>query len=163
MQALQNAPLWVWPLLALLLGLGVMQMRGRTYSRARLLLLPATMIALSAASTLGSFGPRPGAIGVWAVTALALVAANETLIKWPRGAAVTADGAGYLVPGSIVPLILILGIFCVRFYIGMTGAIDPKRLQDPSFIAAVCAALGVFSGAFLARALRILRGEQQAA
>ena len=74
-----------------------------------------------------------------------------------------ADGASYRIPGSVVPLFLILGIFCVRFVIGATSAIDSKRMQDPAFVATVCAALGVFSGAFMARAIRTLRGEQQPA
>src|SRR5438874_10193438 len=70
---------------------------------------------------------------------------------------------GGAVPGSIVPLLLMLAIFAVRFVVGAVGAVAPALAAQPPFIAIVAAALGLASGLFAARAWRILRAAPEAA
>ena len=154
MQFLVRTPFWVWPLLAALIALGVMQMRGRTYSRVRVAILPAVMIGLSIFGTVSTFGLRADVLAAWAIAAMAMLAANHFALQSPRGA--RADGTGIHVPGSVVPLLLILVIFCLRFFTGATQAINPALLAEPAVATAVAAILGLCSGAFLARAVHIL-------
>lgn len=164
MEILVHAPLWVWPLLGFVILLGVLQMRERSYSRSRVLALPVVMIGLSIAGTLSSFGARADAFGAWVLAALLAVGANSVLFNWPRGVTQDAASESYRVAGSAVPLLLILMIFAIRFATGATLAIAPQRAADPAFVAIVCGLLGLCSGLFLARALRILAtpGERMA-
>ena len=163
MQILVRTPIWVWPLLAALIGLGVMQMRARTTSRVRTLILPFVMVALSIASLLGTFGPLPEAFAAWAAAVVLALALNQYLFNWPRGVTASADGSMLAVPGSVVPLILIMCIFCIRFVTGATAAMQPRLLVDPVFASAIACALGLCSGMFVARAIMLLRAPPEMA
>lgn len=59
-------------------------------------------------------------------------------------------------PPWVWPLLGVF-IFCDRFLVGATTALNPERAASQAFVAAVCAGLGIGSGAFLARTLHILR------
>ncbi|RTL66233.1 MAG: hypothetical protein EKK41_19100 [Hyphomicrobiales bacterium] len=155
MEFLVRTPLWVWPLLALVVALGLMQLRDRQVTAARVLMLPVVMIGMSITSTIGTFGLRPDVLGAWGLAATT-VAAMLAWARWPSGIERLPHGGGYLIPGSIVPLLLILATFALRFLIGATGGIAPQRLTDPVFAITVCTLLGLVSGAFLARAVRVL-------
>jgi hypothetical protein len=156
MQILAGTPVWVWPLLALVVALGLMQLRDRQVTAARVLMLPVVMIGMSLTSTIATFGLRPAVLGAWGMAAIAL-AAVLSLAQWPSGIQRLPQGGGYLIPGSIVPLLLILATFALRFLIGATGGMAPRRLSDPVFAITVCTLLGLVSGAFLARALQVLK------
>ncbi len=156
MDIVTHAPIWVWPLLALVVWLGILQMRDRSYSRVRVLVLPFVLVALSIGSTVSSFGMRAAALGAWGVGVVVAVIGNAIALKWPRHVAHDAATDSYLVPGSVVPIMLILAIFALRFAVGATLATAPLRAQDATFIIAICSLLGLCSGLFLARALRIL-------
>lgn len=156
MDILVHTPIWVWPLLALVIWLGVLQLKERAYSRWRVMVLPVVLVALSLSSTFASFGMRGDAFGAWAVGVLVAVGVNAAILKWPDGVAHDAASDSYRVPGSILPLLLILTIFVLRFIVGATLATAPGRAWDASFVIPVCGLLGLCTGLFLARAARIL-------
>ena len=157
MQFLVRTPVWVWPLLVALIWLGAMQLADRTVPRSRALILPAVMILLSISGTLSSFGLRADAFAAWAAGAAGAVAINHLLARWPRGLQLANADGDILVPGSSVPLLLILCIFCLRFVIGATLATNSQLAADPLFVAAVCGILGACSGLFFTRAIAMLQ------
>lgn len=58
-----------------------------------------------------------------------------------------------IVAGSWIPLLAILGIFAVRYAMGVARALEFDIAQDRNVQLAVSLLLGAFSGIFLARAL----------
>ncbi len=154
---LRNTPTWVWGLLAGLLGLGISQLRDRTAGLVRLSLLPVGMTLFSLSGTFAALGRSPhlaGAIAAWliaATVAFALVA--------PGRAAARFDAATrtYRVPGSVVPLLLIVGIFLVKYVVGVEFAMAPRLVQDTQYALTVAAIYGAFTGLFVGRAARLWR------
>jgi hypothetical protein len=60
-------------------------------------------------------------------------------------------------PGSVVPLLLILGIFMTKWLVGVQLAIVPRLAADVGFALPVAALYGVFTGLFAGRAARLWR------
>lgn len=152
-EIVKGTPPWVWVLLAGLIGLGAFQSRDREMSRVRLLALPFAMVLLSLLSTASAFEMAAAPLiswvlgGTFAVVALRQSAAPATNMR----------GEGlYHVPGSWWPLVLILCIFCIRYVVNVTLAIDPSWRQHVPFQAGTALLSGIFAGLFLGRAFTVL-------
>lgn len=152
---LSNTPNWVWVLLAALVVLGLAQVPSRRVSAPVVLILPVAIIASTAFALLAAFGPeiQVAIFGVCAV--LAGVALNALVLHSPRNVTWDAATGRYYVPGSWLPLVLILVIFAARFAVGMARATKPELVATPAFVIAVCVVLGVCCGIFVARAAKI--------
>jgi len=152
----QNTPGWVWGLLAALLVLGLSQVRARQVTLGRMVLMPVAMAVLSLWGTLSAFGESPGLPWVllaWAVSAsVPLVAIGSR--PPPAGLRYDPHSRRFDVPGSWLPLALILGIFLVKYGVGIELALQPSLARDGGFALAVATAYGLFSGTFAGRALR---------
>jgi hypothetical protein len=74
----------------------------------------------------------------------------------------SAASQTFRLPGSWVPLALILGIFGVKFGVGMNLAMHPELRQTALFALGASLAYGVFSGIFAGRALVLWRLTQAA-
>ncbi|MBM3569532.1 MAG: hypothetical protein FJX46_12370 [Alphaproteobacteria bacterium] len=156
-QILQGAPLWVWPLLALLVALGLMQARSRQVTRTRVLVLPLAMVGLSLYGVWAALGISPSSVGAWLLGVAAAYFANERIFRAPNGVTYDPATARFAIPGSWVPLVLMLAIFAARFAVGVTAALSPATVKAPGFVFALGLGLGFCSGLFLARAGRTLR------
>jgi hypothetical protein len=95
-------------------------------------------------------------LGAWLAAAAVPV---TVLLMRPLPAGVRYDAARreFALPGSWVPLALILGIFSVKYATGVTLAMHPALRVDPTFALAVATLAGLFSGIFAGRTLRLLR------
>lgn len=153
---LRNAPLWVWGVLAALLILGLVQARDRKVSSLLILLLPAAMIPLSLYGVVASFGISFSALGAWAIGLGAALTLNELVFLGPRGVRYNGVDGRFEVPGSWVPLVLMLTIFSARFVFAATAAMNPSIVGAVTFIGCVSVTLGFCSGLFLSRAIRAL-------
>ena len=60
-------------------------------------------------------------------------------------------------PGSWVPMLLILAVFLMKYVIGVQLAMEPALAHNNSFAFVVTAIYGALSGLFAARTLRVLR------
>lgn len=154
---LRNTPVWVWGLLAALLALGISQLRDRTASLARVSLLPLAMTVFSVSGTFSALGRSPylaGAIAAWVVAAIIAFA-----LLAPGRAAAQFDPVrrSYRLPGSAVPLLLIVGIFLVKYVVGVELAMAPRLAQDPQYALTVATLYGAFTGVFVGRASRLWR------
>lgn len=153
---LQGTPLWVWGLLALLVALGLSQAVPRRVSARRVTILPALMVALSASGVLTTFGARPPALAAWAIGLSLAIGLGQDAVT-PRGARWLADAARFELPGSWLPLGLILAIFCVKYGVGVSLAFTPSLAAQVPFEIGVALAYGGFSGLFAARAIGLRR------
>ncbi len=157
----EHTPKWVWLLLVALLWLGIRQMQTTQVPLPRLLALPVAMGALSLSGLAGAFGLTATTLLAWAAAWCATVAVLRAA-GWTAHAQYDRVLRRFTVPGSVMPLLLILVIFCFRYAVGVTKAMSPELLTLPS-TATVCAlAYGAPAGAFAARSFGILRSRAAA-
>ncbi len=151
-----NTPVWVWGLLAALLALGFSQTRDRTFSLPRLLITPLMLGAISLWGTISAFGASATVLGSWGATTLLLLLI-VTQIALPAGTGYEPARRQFAVPGSWVPMLLILGIFMTKYAVGVSLGMHPELKANGNFVLAVATLYGCFSGIFAGRAVRLLR------
>lgn len=156
---LAGTPTWVWFLLAGLLWLGLGMLKGDTFSARRVAIMPVAMTGLSLWGTVSAFSHSVSygyVLLAWAVAAVAL-AAVVGMMPAPRGSSYNAQDRTFTVPGSWVPLALILGIFLVKYVVGVEVSMQPALAHDGAYSLACGAIYGVFSGIFTGRSIRLAR------
>jgi hypothetical protein len=158
---LQNTPYWVWGIFVLLLLLGLSQTRTRSVSRVLVFILPLIMIPLSFSTIATTFGINMLPVISWAAGIAASFALNGFLFRAPAN--VRFQSGKFEIPGSWIPLVLMMTIFLARFVIGVTRAVNPALVGSDAFAAIVSAILGFCSGLFAARAMKILSAQRAAA
>lgn len=160
---LQHTPAWVWGAFVTLIAYGLSQTRPREMGLLRVTILPLVMIALSLSGVFRSFGHAPLALGGWAAGVGAALSLARNLVE-VRGARWLPATGTILVPGSWLPLTLIVGLFAVKYVAGAGLAIQPALAADPLFAGLCGLGYGSFGGLFLARGwgLRRLADRSQA-
>jgi len=156
---LKHTPTWVWGLLAALMALGLSQVRTRSVSLARVALLPIAMTGLAlwgAVSAFGGssqFGP---VLLAWLAAAAAALAAVAPFAP-PAGSRYDPATRSFHLPGSWIPLLLILGVFLTKYIVGVELAMQPSLAHDGQYTLVVGTLYGAFSGLFSGRAIRLWR------
>lgn len=155
-QIVSGTPLWVWGILLALTWLGTSQLMLRVVKLRRVVRLSLLMTAFSLYGTVSAFGASAGALACW------LAAAG--IVGWVVLRSAATEGTRYLsaqrafeIPGSWVPLALMLGIFMVKYVVGVLVAMHAPVVQAMLFGPVVGMVYGAFSGAFLGRAGRLVR------
>ncbi len=156
LQILANTPKWVFVLFAALLWLGLSQLLTRRVGLSRITGLAIGMSAFSLYGTVSAFAGVPMALLAWlagAAAVFALLAGRAA----PAGTRYDAATRRFTVPGSAVPLAVMMGIFLTKYAVGITLGMQPAVARDLLFALAVSAVYGAFSGVFAARAARLWR------
>jgi len=100
-------------------------------------------------------------VGLWLPALLAWasgVAASVWLLsRGPAGARYEPESGKLIVAGSWIPLLVIIGIFCIRYAMGVARAMELEILRDHSTQLVVSFVLGALSGYFLSRGVLIWR------
>jgi hypothetical protein len=156
LQIVTHTPTWVFALLIALVALGVSQLRTRRVGTRRLLLTPLPLVALSMAGIASIAAAQPLAVPIWLAAAIATAAAIRASSP-PAGTAYDAAARQFTLPGSATPLLLILGIFLVKYAAGVIGAMDPELARQAGFALPLSAVYGTLSGAIVGRMLRLWR------
>jgi len=160
MSVLLKAPIWVWPLLAVLILLGVRSARPRTLSRAAVFVWPVIMITLSVNGVVSTYGANAAAWESWLCGFVAGIAIGGIFGPGAGAVRYNAQTRRFDVPGSWMPLVLMLMLFCTRFAIGVANARFPQIVGTPGFLATVGLALGTCSGAFAARSIAVMTAKR---
>lgn len=155
MQMLANTPPWVFALFLALLVFGLMQTRTRRVRMIPALLLPLGMIALSLSGISSSFGLTPVPLGAWAVALAVTAAVGYALLRDER-VAYDATEKKFTVPGSWVPLAVIMAIFFAKYVYAVLRALNAEVIVAPLFVVGLCVVYGLLSGYFAARALNLI-------
>jgi hypothetical protein len=150
----QHTPSWVWVVFVTLIVLGIRQSFARRLRRGRVATLPIVFVALSLVGLVSALRADGGtllawAIGVCAAAGLALQAGAPAAARWLAAERV------FEVPGSWVPLVLMLGIFGMRYAVAVLLALHPGLRGDAGFAALAGLGYGIFSGLFLGRAMAL--------
>ena len=144
-----HTPTWVFVVFAVLIAIGVRQMQPRIVSRRRLIVLPlVAAYSLYGVST-ASHG-SPLALTMWMVAVL--VAFLLTYMSPPNGA-VSETASTVRVPGSWVPMVVIVGLFTARYAYNVMLAIHPEVSHSASFMALFSALFGFLGGLLLSRSV----------
>ncbi len=152
---IRSTPTWVWGLAASLAVLGASQLKDRNASLVRVSLMPVVMTSFSVWGTLSAFGTSPllaQAFGVWIAAAVAVFA---LVIRLPVQARYDVASRRYAIPGSVMPLLLMVGIFLVKYVVGVDLAMAPQLMRDPYYALPVAGLYGAFTGLFVGRAARL--------
>jgi hypothetical protein len=152
---LRYTPTWVWGLLAALLALGYWQSRPRNVARAGLLALPLVLLSLGLWSTWSSFAALPLAAGLW-LSALAASFFAARRLQAPDGTRWDAVSKRLHLPGSWLPLALIVTIFTLRYSATVALVLHPAWRGDPGLVLPLAALYGGLGGLFLGRAVGLL-------
>lgn len=151
---LTHTPGYVWALLALLVWRGAAALRSRETTPARLCVIPCIMVPLALLDIAHKFGFASLPLSAWT---LGLAAAM--VLVWKLGGTMVAPVAApgrVRVAGSVLPLLLMLAIFVLKYSTSALLAVSPALLHAPGVAAASCALSGAASGYFLGRLLRDL-------
>jgi hypothetical protein len=159
-QILSHTPVWVFVLFFVLLVFGLMQTRTRTVRKIPALLFPAGMIALSLAGINSSFGLGPVPLASWAIALTIAAFVGYALFRDERVRYDATEGKLFI-PGSWVPLAVIMAIFFAKYIYAVMRAFDAGVISAPLFVVVLSSVYGLLSGYFGARALNLIRQVQK--
>jgi hypothetical protein len=157
----RHTPHWVWGLLGALLALGASQLAPRRASPLRVCLVPVSLTIFAIYGLVAAFGgsgQEAGAAGAWLGATIGSLALS--LWRFPAPLAGTRfDPATntFALPGSVLPLLLIAGIFLTKYIVGIELALQPSQAQSAPFVLTVALLYGAFNGLFVARLARLWR------
>jgi hypothetical protein len=160
-QILTHTPFWVWAVLAFLLYRGLLASVDRDIALKRVFVIPVVMFALALQGIVSGFDAVPAAAPVWLAGMLA--GGAMAWLRFDRDN-VRIDTARRMVSlrGSWAPLLMMMGIFCIKYTVGVALSLQPGLAQQLWFAASVCALYGLFNGIFFGQALRIAALYRQA-
>ena len=118
-EILTHTPVWVWALLAALLIIGLGQTRSRTAGLLRVTALPLGMGVLSLYGTVSAFGTLPVVLLSWLASCVA-VAYLVTPFAAPVGTHYDSRTRQFQLPGSWLPMALIMAIFLTKYAVGVS-------------------------------------------
>ena len=156
MQILTHTPNWVFAVFGILLWQGINQMRPRTVGLTRSTLAPLAMTALSLYGATSAFGNTPHALLTWVVGAALAFAIYFSMARADQIRYHASSGT-LLLPASVVPLVLFMGIFLTKYAVGVSIRLQPALAHNSSFALTIGLLYGAFSGVFLARATQLWR------
>lgn len=148
-----HTPLWVWPLLAALLALGLLQTRPRRVWPGQALVFPSVMSVLTPVALTahpGAHARLAGVLFVWGVSTLVTALAFRRHALHPSEHFSAATRRLHLA-GSWGPLCVILAVFSLRYALAATQAVNPALAAQPAFTWTLAALAGLPSGWMVAR------------
>jgi hypothetical protein len=160
LEILRQTPTWVFPLFFCLVYVGYLQSKTREASRSRLVVVPVAMICLSLYGTWSAFGANPLGFAAW-IGGAGLVLTLSGALRQPPGVSYSTGSGRLTVPGSWVPMGLIMAIFFTKYFVSTALATEALSPRLPAFVGLSSFAFGLLSGAFLARALQVRKSARQ--
>lgn len=154
-QIVSNTPRWVWALLLALIALGASQLFSRVASRARVVRMSLFMAAFSLYGTISAFGPDLQVLACWLAAASA-VGYGVLRIPLAGDTRYLPEARAFELPGSWVPLTLMVSIFMVKYVAGVMIAMHLPIVHAALFGPMLGVIYGAFSGVFLGRAGRLI-------
>jgi hypothetical protein len=155
-QILKHTPLWVFAMFFVLLIYGYAQHKTRLISSLRLFTLPAIMLLLSLVGVYSAFGLHPSGIAAW-VIGIGVALWMGLSFGSRRGVSYSSELDAYHVPGSWLPLGLMMMIFFIKYAVGFSLARHFTFVNTNWFDATVSFVYGFLSGLFVSRALLVWR------
>ncbi|QGZ66647.1 DUF6622 family protein [Paraburkholderia acidisoli] len=158
---LQGTPTWVWVLLVFLLSRGVKALKGGTAPLSRLALVPAIFAVWGATHLLTDPFASWAAALAWLAAVCAGIAGGLHLAR-RSGFSVDPVARTVTLPGSAVPLVLIVVIFAAKFWLGVAHATVTDAAAHAQYATLGAAVSGVVAGIFAGRFLSYVQAMRNA-
>lgn len=153
----KNTPTWVWGLLTGLIILGLTQIRDREASLVRVAIMPVAMTAFSIYGTMSAFSKSPNGLTLAAAWIAAAVLVFMLISRGRAAGTYNAAKRTFQLPGSFIPMALIMGIFLTKYWVGIELGMQPNLTHDTVFTLGFAGLYGAFSGLFVGRTARLWR------
>ncbi|MEP5730152.1 MAG: hypothetical protein ABJL67_12370 [Sulfitobacter sp.] len=151
-QFFTQTPIWVWPLFLLLLLVGL-----RASARRSVHVIPIYLLPLLGLLGVQSLSAMNVAAGIWVLFVLAYsIGGGLGYLMQGRWILSRAQRHVELV-GETLTLTAMMVLFVANFAAGLTQATLPDVYQSVVFAVVFSGLVGVFSGSFAGRALRVWR------
>ena len=148
----ENAPIWVWSLLVVLIVIGVMASRDRRSSAIPYFFLP--LLGLLSLGSIRDLGFMPFN---WVSFAL-FYTLGAIWGHWLQDRLVLGkNGMRLNLAGEWWTLLVLMLIYFSNFMRGMMSVVSPETLDSLIYTLVFAAVIGAASGSFLGRGLAILR------
>jgi hypothetical protein len=159
MEIFHHTPTWVFVVFGLLLWLGLSARKNRLVPWRMPILVPLVMTGMAISAILNRYQDTDllmPALTAWigVSASLAIYLSQQPL---PQGFYYDSESHRFGMPGSWWPFALYMGIFAVKFAVGVLSATQPELTNELPFVLAVSAVYGLFSGRFLANAWRLVQ------
>lgn len=146
-----NAPIWVWPLLGVLITVGFIASRERTTLIAPLYALPFLgILSLNAVNAL------PAHSFIWVIFAAAYGIGVWRGYRFQDGIILFKSKTHVKLNGEWLTMILVMVIFWMNFVSGAARAIAPSLFHASMFHIVFATIAGLTAGVFLGRALLLV-------
>ena len=143
-QIVTNTPLWVWPLMAFILWLGLQGLRQRAIPVWRLAILPAVSLATSLGGIAQSVNPAGAAAG-WGLALIAFLPLGWAFGQ-DRPVRLRPEDGKLEIAGGWFALLFGLSIFAVRYAMGVLFGVLPALRAEPLWIHVSGAVGGMVAG-----------------
>ncbi len=150
-----RTPTWVWLLLAFLIWLGYSQSKDRQASVLRTFATPVAMVGLSLYGMASVFGTAPRVWMLWLLSCTMFI----SLMLWlptASGCQYDATQQRFHLPGSWIPMVVILCIFCTKYAVSISLAITPSLVLSNTFTTVIPLLYGAFSGLMMGRSAKLI-------
>lgn len=151
MQMVSGAPIWVWPVLAILVALGFRASKRRETSMVLVLLLP--LAGLIVVRSLFQLSPQAL---VWACFLMLYGIGAALGWRMQRRWLIEKRGFTLILAGEWFTLFCLLAIFALNYANGMARAIAPALHASAIFGLLFAAVAGALAGIFAGRALYVI-------
>jgi hypothetical protein len=143
---LQGTPFWVYLIFILLIKRGISASKENTISIKRVFIAPVVLFILSLHKI-----NSPYLFSIFFICGLVIgyLIYQKMIISFNK------DTKKITMPGSIIPLILMVGVFAKSYYIGYLTATSPTMLHTPHIMILIDIVSGIFSGVFIGRGIII--------
>lgn len=148
----QGAPFWVWPVLALLVWLGLKATQQRDVPAWPIYLMPlAGVLPLNAVYGLGA-----NAL-VWAVFVVAYVLGALWGVRYQGRVVLSKSNGRVTLAGEWMTFVTLMVVFWMNFAGGVAQAIAPEVYASVGFALCFSGVAGLAAGSFTGRAVGTLR------
>ena len=154
-EILSHTPRWIFALFFGLIYLGFQQSKVRSVTVKRFVILPIAMVGLSFSGVWSTFGSGTLALPCWTGAMVAGTALAQ-LLGSARNVSYSTETRTFKLPGSWLPLFLMMAIFFTKYAVGISLAQNPGLLEIPGFVGIASATYGFWSGIFFGRMVSIL-------
>jgi hypothetical protein len=151
-QILIHTPIWVFPLFAYLVWLGIKAMRPRTVTIWRSLIVPAVFIIWGLSRLLSRQQDVMWPLVAWGAAAVVLLLVG---LLTARPFELDHTTGEIKRPGSWMPLIRNVTVFALQYTVAVIAAVDPHDATTAAIVGRVIS--GGTTGYFLGRTIALLR------
>nr|ABY79049.1 hypothetical protein [endosymbiont of Ridgeia piscesae] len=147
---LTGAPIWVWPLLVLMITLGLIASKGR--SRSYIPIYFFWLLGFLSLNAVNGLTPAPV---IWGIFGVAYLLGAAFGYRFQGRIIISKSGGRITLKGEWLSMNVLMTIFWMNFVGGVVQAISPEAYASTGFHALFAVVAGLASGTFIGRALRV--------